>query len=140
MPPPSSGGIAVAQILGTLQALETQDSRFALPPLKPVKTTKPAGMEPAPEAVHVMAEAERLAYADRGLYVADSDFVPVPIAGLVDPGYLASRAALISERSMGTAKPGTRTVSGWPTPRTARPCAFPPRRWWRQMTRVAQCR
>lgn len=106
MPPPSSGGIAVAQILGTLQALEAQDSRFALPPLKPVKTTTPAGMEPAPQAVHLIAEAERLAYADRGLYVADSDFVPVPVAGLVAPHYLADRAALIGERSMGTAKPG----------------------------------
>jgi gamma-glutamyltranspeptidase/glutathione hydrolase len=106
MPPPSSGGIAVAQILGTLQSLETQDSRFALAPLKPVKTTTPAGMEPASHAVHLIAEAERLAYADRGLYVADSDFVPVPIAGLVAPGYLANRAALIGERSMGTAKPG----------------------------------
>jgi len=75
MPPPSSGGIAVAQILGTLQALETRDPRLSLTPLKPVKTDKPAGLEPAPQAVHLIAEAERLAYADRGLYVADSDFV-----------------------------------------------------------------
>lgn len=106
MPPPSSGGIAVAQILGTLQALETRDPRFALAPLKPVKTDKPAGTEPAPEAVHLIAEAERLAYADRALYVADADFVPVPVKGLVDPAYLASRAALIGDRSMGVAKPG----------------------------------
>jgi gamma-glutamyltranspeptidase/glutathione hydrolase len=107
MPPPSSGGIAVAQILGTLQALETRDQKFALAPLKPLKTTRPAGIEPAPEAVHLISEAERLAYADRALYVADSDFVPVPVKGLVDPTYLASRAALIGDRSMGTAKPGT---------------------------------
>lgn len=107
MPPPSSGGIAVAQILGTLQALETRDPRFALAPLKPLKTTKPAGIEPAPEAVHLISEAERLAYADRAQYVADTDFVPVPVKGLVDPAYLASRAALIGDRSMGTAKPGT---------------------------------
>jgi gamma-glutamyltranspeptidase/glutathione hydrolase len=107
MPPPSSGGIAVAQILGTLQALETRDPRLSLTPLKPVKTDKPAGIEPAPQAVHLIAEAERLAYADRAQYVADSDFVPVPVKGLVDPGYLASRASLIGERSMGTAKPGT---------------------------------
>ncbi|QAY91682.1 gamma-glutamyltransferase [Pseudomonas sp. ACM7] len=107
MPPPSSGGIAVAQILGTLQALETRDPRFALAPLKPVKTSQPAGVEPAPEAVHLISEAERLAYADRALYVADADFVPVPVKGLVDPTYLASRAALIGDRSMGTAKPGT---------------------------------
>lgn len=107
MPPPSSGGIAVAQILGTLLALETRDPRFALAPLKPLKTDKPAGTEPAPEAVHLIAEAERLAYADRALYVADADFVPVPVKGLVDPAYLASRAALIGDRSMGVAKPGT---------------------------------
>ncbi|ROM97285.1 gamma-glutamyltransferase [Pseudomonas brassicacearum] len=107
MPPPSSGGIAVAQILGTLQALESYDSRFTLARLKPLKTDKPAGIEPAPEAVHLIAEAERLAYADRAQYVADSDFVPVPVAGLVSPAYLASRATLISDRSMGSAKPGT---------------------------------
>ena len=107
MPPPSSGGIAVAQILGTLQALETRDPRLALAPLKPLKTDKPAGFEPAPQAVHLIAEAERLAYADRAQYVADTDFVPVPVKGLVDPAYLASRASLIGERSMGSAKPGT---------------------------------
>ncbi|KPG94192.1 gamma-glutamyltransferase [Pseudomonas sp. RIT-PI-q] len=107
MPPPSSGGIAVAQILGTLEALETRDKRFALAPLKPLKTNAPAGIEPAPEAVHLISEAERLAYADRAQYVADTDFVPVPVKGLVDPTYLASRAALIGDRSMGTAKPGT---------------------------------
>ncbi|WP_322614846.1 gamma-glutamyltransferase [Pseudomonas sp. BIC9C] len=107
MPPPSSGGIAVAQILGTLQALEARDKRLALAPLKPVRTTAPAGIEPAPQAVHLISEAERLAYADRAQYVADTDYVPVPVKGLVDPAYLASRAALIGERSMGTAKPGT---------------------------------
>ncbi|MFJ7315974.1 gamma-glutamyltransferase [Pseudomonas sp. NPDC098747] len=107
MPPPSSGGIAVAQILGTLQALENRDPRLALAPLKPLKTDKPAGIEPAPQAVHLIAEAERLAYADRAQYVADTDFVPVPVKGLVEPGYLASRASLIGERSMGSAKPGT---------------------------------
>ncbi|WP_460151932.1 gamma-glutamyltransferase [Pseudomonas sp. S2_B07] len=107
MPPPSSGGIAVAQILGTLQALETRDPRFALAPLKPLKTEKPAGTEPDPQAVHLIAEAERLAYADRAQYVADADFVSVPVKGLVDPAYLARRAALIGDRSMGVAKPGT---------------------------------
>ena len=107
MPPPSSGGIAVAQILGTLQALESRDKRLALAPLKPVKTSAPAGIEPLPQAVHLICEAERQAYADRAQYVADTDFVPVPVKGLVDPAYLASRAAVIGEHSMGTAKPGT---------------------------------
>ncbi|WP_083360280.1 gamma-glutamyltransferase [Pseudomonas antarctica] len=107
MPPPSSGGIAIAQILGTLQALENRDPRLAIAPMKPVKSASPAGLEPTPEAVHLLAEAGRLAFADRGLYVADADFVPVPTAGLVAPDYLAKRAALIGERSMGIAKPGT---------------------------------
>ena len=107
MPPPSSGGVAVAQILGTLQALEQRDSHAALAPLKPVKTAKPAGIEPTPEAVHLIAEAERLAYADRAQYIADPNFVAVPLKGLVDAGYLASRASLIGPRSMGVAKPGT---------------------------------
>ena len=107
MPPPSSGGVAIAQILGTLQALQAQDPSLAIAAMQPVKSPSPAGLEPTPEAVHLLAEAGRLAFADRALYVADSDFVPVPVAGLVAPDYLAKRAALISERSMGIAKPGT---------------------------------
>ena len=107
MPPPSSGGIAIAQILGTLQALEARNPRLAIGSMPPVKSTSPAGLEPTPEAVHLLAEAGRLAFADRGLYIADADFVPVPVAGLVAPDYLAKRSALIGERSMGTAKPGT---------------------------------
>lgn len=106
MPPPSSGGIAVAQILGTLQALETRDPQLAIAPMTPVKSASPAGLEPTPEAVHLLAEAGRLAFADRALYVADADFTPVPVAGLVAPSYLAQRATLIGERSMGIAKPG----------------------------------
>ncbi|AZF56609.1 gamma-glutamyltransferase [Pseudomonas sp. R11-23-07] len=106
MPPPSSGGIAVAQILGTLQALETHDPRLAIAPMTPIRSTSPAGLEPTPEAVHLIAEAGRLAFADRALYVADADFTPVPVAGLIAPDYLAQRAALIGERSMGVAKPG----------------------------------
>ena len=54
------------------------------------------------DSVHLISEAYRLAYADRGQYMADTDFVAVPLAGLLDKGYLASRAALISmTRSMG---------------------------------------
>jgi gamma-glutamyltranspeptidase/glutathione hydrolase len=92
MPPPSSGGIAVAQILGTLQALEA--AIHACPGAAQTgENQQTAGIEPDPQAVHLIAEAERLAYADRAQYVADTDFVPVPVKGLVDPGYLASRAA-----------------------------------------------
>ncbi len=85
-----------------------------------VKTTTAAGLEPRPEAVHLIAEAERLAYADRGLYVADSDFVPVPVAGLIDPAYQAERARL-------------------PSPPIARRCASPLRRSSRWTTRAARC-
>ena len=90
MGPPSSGGVAVAQILGLLE-------RFDMAALAP------DGIE----AVHLVTEAERLAYADRDLYLADSDFVAVPVEALVDPAYLEERSLLIDpERSMGIAAPG----------------------------------
>ena len=106
VPPPSAGGIAIAQILGTLQALEARDSRWSLAKLPPIPAPTLAGAEPRPEAVHLIAEADRLAYADRGFYVADPDFVPVDVAGLTDRDYIAQRARLISERSLGKAPPG----------------------------------
>ncbi len=106
MPPPSSGGIALAQILGTLQALETHNPKYALAALRPIRVNTPAMLEAQADAVHAMAEADRLAYADRGLYVADTDFVPVNVSGLLDPSYLAQRAALIGDKPMGRAKPG----------------------------------
>jgi len=89
MPPPSSGGVAVLQILGML-------SRFDM------------GSQPESlQAVHLMAEAERLAFADRDRYLADPDFESVPLSGLIDPGYLASRSALIrDERAMERVYPG----------------------------------
>jgi gamma-glutamyltranspeptidase/glutathione hydrolase len=97
MPPPSSGGIAIAQMLGIL---ETRDIR----PFAPNDGALNA------EAVHLFSEAGRLAYADRGRYVADTDFVPLPgnsAKPLLDKKYLAERAALITDKSMGPAKPGT---------------------------------
>ncbi|GAA4472853.1 gamma-glutamyltransferase family protein [Rhodococcus olei] len=102
MPPPSSGGIAVAATLGML----TGTDLAALPP----RDVDADGGVPDPRAVHLISEAERLAYADRDAYVADTDFVPLPGGSpdaLVDPGYLAGRAALIDPgHSMGTARPG----------------------------------
>jgi gamma-glutamyltranspeptidase/glutathione hydrolase len=54
------------------------------------------------DAVHLIAEAYRLAYADRAQYMADADFVDVPLDGLLDDGYVAQRAAAIDlQRSMG---------------------------------------
>jgi gamma-glutamyltranspeptidase/glutathione hydrolase len=97
MPPPSSGGVAVAQMLGIFSA-----RNIAVVP--PVMVD--GKLEPQADAVHLFSEAGRLAFADRGLYLADSDFVPVNVRGLVDTQYLRQRASLISDRSMGTAKPG----------------------------------
>ena len=82
MPPPSAGGLAVLQILGILEHFNLQH----YPPL-------------AVDSVHLIAEAGRLAYADRARYAADSDFVDVPVAGLLDRSYLAARRQLISRRS-----------------------------------------
>lgn len=102
MPPPSSGGIAIAQILGML---ETAD----LAALRPTDVDRNGG-RPTVQGVHLITEAERLAYADRDRYVADTDFVALPGGSpqtLIAGDYLAGRAALISpDRSMGTAKPG----------------------------------
>jgi gamma-glutamyltranspeptidase/glutathione hydrolase len=97
MPPPSSGGVAVAQMLGMFSVRNIG----VVPPV-----TVNGKLEPQPDAVHLFSEAGRLAFADRGQYLADSDFVPVNLAGLVDAAYLKQRAQLITDRSMGTAKPG----------------------------------
>lgn len=106
MGPPSSGGIAVAQILGMLNVRNIA----AVPPVE-------AGgrLEPQPDAVHLFTEAARLAFADRNRYVADSDFVAVDVAALTDAAYLADRARLIGDRSMGRASPGTpsATKAAW---------------------------
>ncbi len=89
-PPPSAGGITTLQILGILQ-------RFDLAALEPGSV----------EAVHLIAEASRLAFADRDLYIADPDFAAVPAAGMLDPGYLELRAKEISlGASLGVARPG----------------------------------
>ncbi|MGA9412016.1 MAG: gamma-glutamyltransferase [Roseobacter sp.] len=77
MGPPSSGALTVGQILGMLEGYD-----LSAGPLDP-------------NVRRLMGDASRLAFADRGRYMADSDFVPVPVDGLVDPAYLASRAALL---------------------------------------------
>ena len=102
MPPPSSGMIAVGQILGTLA--QTNAGNIAL---------EPDGL-PGPGWLHLYTEASRLAFADRAQYLGDPDFVPAPdgkIGGnwnsMLAPAYLAQRANLIKATSMkGDAKPG----------------------------------
>ncbi|MGY0500055.1 gamma-glutamyltransferase family protein [Nocardia sp. FBN12] len=102
MPAPSSGGSTVAATLGIL-------ANFDIPALRPQELDANGG-RPDAQAVHLISEAERLAYADRNKYVADPDFVPLPgnsALSLVHPQYLKERSGLIDpQRSMGTAKPG----------------------------------
>jgi len=91
MGPPSSGGVGVIQILSMLQRFPSTE--VAPGPLK---------------ATHLFTQASRLAFADRAKYLGDASFVDVPIAGLLDPAYLAERSKLIDvSRDMGQAQAGT---------------------------------
>jgi gamma-glutamyltranspeptidase/glutathione hydrolase len=89
MGPPSSGGVAVLQILGILER-----TQFAQAPPQ------------SAAAVHYFAEAGRLAYADRARYLGDPDFVSVPTERLLGKRYLEKRAKLIGEKSMRLAPAG----------------------------------
>ena len=104
MGPPSSGGIAVAQTLGILDNFDMA-ARDMLPTLINAEGGKPSVM-----GVHLVSEAQRLAYADRNKYVADTDFVALPgagVASMLDRTYLKNRAGLISmTKSMGVATAG----------------------------------
>jgi gamma-glutamyltranspeptidase/glutathione hydrolase len=91
MGPPSSGATTVQGVMGMLE-------RFDLAALG----------KDSPTAWHLIAEAQRLAYADRERYLADPDFVSVPTAGLIAPSYLADRSQLIAaDRTMASAPAGT---------------------------------
>ncbi|MEO0371417.1 MAG: gamma-glutamyltransferase [Pseudomonadota bacterium] len=91
MGPPSSGALTVGQILGLLNGFD-------------LSTMGPDSAE----AWRLIGDASRLAFADRGRYMADSDFVPVPTKGLVDPAYLADRAELLtSDTALPEVAPGT---------------------------------
>jgi gamma-glutamyltranspeptidase/glutathione hydrolase len=91
MGPPSSGATTVIAILAQLE-------RFDLGRLGPQ----------SPTSWHLIGESMRLAYADRDLYLADPDFVAVPLPGLLDSGYIASRSALISpDRAIAAVTAGT---------------------------------
>ncbi|MEO5659677.1 MAG: gamma-glutamyltransferase family protein, partial [Polaromonas sp.] len=112
MPPPSSGAIAVAQILGILN-----NTPAATLPLVTGIGGVPGTTSPAPSAdwLHLYTEASRLAFADRAQYLGDPDFVTPPGGSwmtLLDPGYLKQRARLIQVNgpSMKTAKPGDPSV------------------------------
>jgi gamma-glutamyltranspeptidase/glutathione hydrolase len=102
MPPPSSGGLAVAQSLGILE-------NFDLSLQRPTAMDDNGG-KPTAFGVHLVSEANRLAYADRDKYVADTDFVPLPggsTAAMLNKTYLRQRSNTVDfTRSMGTALPG----------------------------------
>jgi len=88
MGPPSSGALTVGQILGVLDTVEMPGADD-------------------PQAWRLIGDASRLAFADRGRYMADSDYVPVPVDGLLDPEYLASRAALMEgDQALAEVAPG----------------------------------
>lgn len=86
--PPSSGGIAIGQILGMLERFDMRRTGFSSP------------------GVHRIIEASKLAFADRNRYVADPGFMDVPVTGLLDRDYLALRSAMIRPaRAMRTPVP-----------------------------------
>ncbi|MEM6427698.1 MAG: gamma-glutamyltransferase [Deinococcota bacterium] len=87
MGPPSSGGLTVGLILNILEGYDL-------------------GSLPREQALHYMIEASRLAYSDRGAYMADSDFINVPIEGLLSDDFAATRRALITETAGDSPEPG----------------------------------
>jgi gamma-glutamyltranspeptidase/glutathione hydrolase len=101
MGPPSSGGLAVGQILKLVEPFDLGKG--------PADTLNA-------RAVHLIAEAHKLAFADRDRYLGDPDFVSVP-AGLLDAGYLAIRRALIDPAAaMGKVSAGTPPRASLPMP------------------------
>lgn len=90
MGPPSSGGITIAQTLKILEGYDLSDTGYGAM---------------SPWSLHLIAEAEKLAYADRDRYLADADFVAPP-GGMLAPEYIETRRKLISDWAMGRAEPG----------------------------------
>ena len=74
MPPPTSGGIAIAQLFAAVEPFDLMEMGFH-----------------SPEAIHLITEAERRVYADRAQHLGDEDFYPVPKEGLRDPNYIKQR-------------------------------------------------
>jgi gamma-glutamyltranspeptidase/glutathione hydrolase len=90
VPPPPSSGVALLQVLAILDHTD-------------IAERGPSD----PQAWYLFAEASRLMYADRDRYVGDPAFIDVPVQGLLDPGYVASRATLIGETAGPAPAPGT---------------------------------
>ncbi|MFM8767235.1 MAG: gamma-glutamyltransferase family protein, partial [Rubrivivax sp.] len=140
-PPPSSGHLAIMQILGMLDTLGPEAPGGSAGPVSGVASSRVAGAAagaigaagPGGSAaadgpssapfLHRYTEAARLAFADRAQYVADPAFVPAPggrWTSMLDPAYLGSRAALIGAQSIKSAQPGlppgVQRLSGAPQP------------------------
>ena len=96
-PPPSSGGIALLQLLGLREAAA---EHFA-----------DTGHNDA-RYLHLLAELEKRVFADRARYLADPDFVPVPTAALLAPAYLARRAAGVDPAAISPAESVTPGLDG----------------------------
>ena len=96
MPPPSSGGIHLVQILNMLEHYPIKDY----------------GVNSA-NTIHVMAESMKLAYADRAEYLGDPDFVKIPVTGLISKGYADS---LVKGIQMNQARPAAQIKPGQPQP------------------------
>jgi gamma-glutamyltranspeptidase / glutathione hydrolase len=97
MPPPSSGGIAIAQMLGMLEQ-------------RNIAASQPVQGMPSADALHLIAEVEKRAYADRNQYVADTDYILLPGGSslrMINARYLANRGASISSEASGKATAGT---------------------------------
>jgi gamma-glutamyltranspeptidase / glutathione hydrolase len=95
-PPPSSGHIAIMQMLGIMEHLVTPETGFE-------------DGTPTAAWLHQYLEAAKLAFADRNQYIGDPNFVEAPAGdwqSLLSTDYLAERASLIGEKSMGSAEPG----------------------------------
>lgn len=92
MAPPSSGGVALIQLLGIIGQYPVSEWGFH-----------------SKAAVHLMVEAERRVYADRAEYLGDPDFVEVPVAALTDPGYLIGR---MKDFLMDSATPSSEISAG----------------------------
>ena len=102
--PPNSSGHVLLQQLAMFERFDPSEFTYL-----------------APETVHVMVEAKKLAFADREAYLADPDFVDVPIEGLLSPEYAAARSRLIDPESCAQGvKEGDRgpTWTGRPTSRS----------------------
>lgn len=96
MPPPTSGGVTLLQILKLVERFDLSSQGYSA------------------TGVHLFSEASKLAFADRNRYLGDSDFVPVAIEGLLDKDYLESRSRLIDpKRSLKNIVPGEPPASNF---------------------------